>query len=400
MNIIGIVAEYNPFHLGHELHIRESRRLAGEDSCVLAVMSGDFVQRGEAAVLPKFARAEAACLCGADLVIELPIAWSLSSAEIFADSAVSLLSAFHPDYISFGSETGALQELEEVADLLTDGSFEERLRQRIKENPGIGFAAVRQMTAEETLGRPVQALSQANNILAIEYLKSLRRRELKILPISILRQGAGHDDYGKQTVLSAAALRMRIQNVESIEGTVPEKARAVFLREKSIGRVNMDPAVYDRLMMSRLRFLREEDFRQLPDASNGLAERLHSALQKSRSLEETITLAAAKQVTTSRVRRACTCAALGITRKDSLGDPPYARVLAFSRKGRELLHDLRDRTAVPVLTKPTQVKQLGDPAMNVFELGAKAHDFYTLLYPQEEQRVGGEDWRYHPVFVD
>ena len=222
MNIIGIVAEYNPFHLGHELHIRESRRLAGEDSCVLAVMSGDFVQRGEAAVLPKFARAEAACLCGADLVIELPIAWSLSSAEIFADSAVSLLSAFHPDYISFGSETGALQELEEVADLLTDGSFEERLRQRIKENPGIGFAAVRQMTAEETLGRPVQALSQANNILAIEYLKSLRRRELKILPISILRQGAGHDDYGKQTVLSAAALRMRIQNVESIEGTVPE----------------------------------------------------------------------------------------------------------------------------------------------------------------------------------
>ena len=400
MNIIGIVAEYNPFHLGHELHIRESRRLAGADSCVLAVMSGDFVQRGEAAVLSKFARAEAACLCGADLVIELPIPWSLSTAELFADGAVSLLAAFHPDYISFGSETGKLQELEEVADLLSDGLFEDRLRQRIKENPGIGYAAVRQRTAEEWFGRPVPVLSQANNILAIEYLKSIRRRELKMRPISILRQGAGHDEYGKQSILSAAALRLRLQNRETVDGAVPEKALDVLLREKSIGRINTDPAVYERLMMSRLRFLEEEDFRRLPDAANGLSERLFSALQKSRTLEETISLAAAKQVTASRVRRACVCAALGITRKDSLGDPPYARILAFSRTGQELLHDLRDRTSVPVLTKPAQVKQLGDTASNVFALGAKAHDFYTLLYHKEEQRVGGEDWRFHPPFVD
>ncbi len=400
MDIIGIVAEYNPFHLGHEFHIRESRRLAGEDSCVLAVMSGDYVQRGEAAVLSKFARAEAACLCGADLVIELPLPWSVSSAETFADGAVSLLAAFHPDFISFGSETGDLRDLTEVAELLSDDSFRERLRQRIKASPDVGYAAVRQKAAEECLGRSIPALAQANNILAIEYLKSMRRRELKTQPITVIRHGARHDEQGNQGILSAASIRTRLRNGDSIDGSLPEEARKVLLREKNIGRINTDPAVYDRLIMSRLRMQTEESLRKLPDASNGLAERLLSALHKSRTLEETITLAAAKQFTTSRVRRACVSAALGISRNDSLGDPQYARILAFSRKGQQLLHDLRGETSVPVLTKPAQVKRLGVHAQHVFALGANAHDFFTLLYPKEDQRTCGEDWSFHPAFVD
>ena len=400
MNIIGIVAEYNPFHLGHELHIRESRRIAGEDSCVLVVMSGDFVQRGEAAVLSKFARAEAACRCGADLVIELPIPWSLSSAEFFADGAVGLLSAFQPNFISFGSETGNLRELEEVADLLSDKSFEVRLHQRLKETPESGYAAVRQKAAEEYLGRPLPVLSQANNILGIEYLKSIRRRKLKIQPITVLRHGAGHDESGKRNILSAADIRSRLRDGKSIDSAVPWESLAVLLREKRSGRLNTDPSLYDRLMMSRLRMVTEEDFLELPDASNGMGERLFSALQKGKSVEEIIKIAAAKQFTTSRLRRACACAALGIHSFDKFGEPQYARVLAFNRKGQSLLHNIRDTASLPVLTKPAYVKQLGASAQHTFTLGANAHDFYTLLYPEEEQRVIGEDWRFHPTLVD
>ena len=400
MNIIGIVAEYNPFHLRHELHIWESRRLAGEDSCVLAVMSGDFVQRGEAAILSKFSRAEAACRCGADLVVELPLPWSLASAETFADGAVCLLSAFQADHISFGSETGVLQELEEIAELLLNKTFEEGLCQRIKENPDTGYAAVRQKAAEECLGRPLPILSQANNILAIEYLKAIRRRNLNMQPIPVCRRGARHDEKGNQSVPAAASIRTRLRNGESIDGALPPESCAVLLREKNGGRLNTDLSLYDRLVLSRLRSLSEDDFRQLPDAANGLGKRLFSALQKSRTLEETISFAAAKQFTTSRVRRACICAALGINTNDSLGNPPYARILAFSRKGQDLLHELRGNTPVPLLTKPAHVKQIGDSARHVFALGANAHDFYTLLYAEEEQRICGEDWRFHPVFVD
>ena len=397
MKIIGIVAEYNPFHLGHELHIRESRRLAGEDSCVLVVMSGDFVQRGEAAMLSKFSRAEAACRCGADLVVELPIPWSLSSAEGFADGAVSLLSAFHPDFISFGSETGKLQELEEIAELLLHEALEDRVRHRMKEDPRIGYAAARQKAAEEFLGRPLPVLSQANNILAIEYLKSIKRRKLKMQPLSVLRQGAWHDAPGKHSILSAADIRSRLRSGESVDGAVPDGTSEVLLREKRRGRLNTDPNLYDRLLMSRLRMLTEEDFLELPDASNGMGERLFSALQKGRSVEETIKIAAAKQFTTSRLRRACVCAALGIRKRDSFGMPQYARILAFSGKGQSLLHNLRDVATLPLLTKPASVKQLDPCVQHVFTLGAKAHDFFTLLYPEEKQRVIGEDWRFHPV---
>ena len=146
MKTIGVVAEYNPFHYGHAYHLAESRRIAGEDAAVIAVMSGDFVQRGEAAVYSKYARAEAACRCGADLVVELPLPWALASAEGFAKAAVKILAAMGTDLISFGSETENLEELAAVADLLRQEGFIDRVRRMLKEHPelrpgscGIGF---------------------------------------------------------------------------------------------------------------------------------------------------------------------------------------------------------------------------------------------------------------------
>ena len=173
MKTIGVVAEYNPFHYGHAYHLAESRRIAGEDAAVIAVMSGDFVQRGEAAVYSKYARAEAACRCGADLVVELPLPWALASAEGFAKAAVKILAAMGTDLISFGSETENLEELAAVADLLRQEGFIDRVRRMLKEHPEQNYAAARQQTAEQILGRKLDCMQRPNSILALEYLKAI-----------------------------------------------------------------------------------------------------------------------------------------------------------------------------------------------------------------------------------
>ena len=160
MKTIGVVAEYNPFHNGHAYHLAESRRIAGEDAAVIAVMSGDFVQRGEAAVYSKYARAEAACRCGADLVVELPLPWALASAEGFAKAAVKILAAMGTDLLSFGSETENLEELAAVADLLRQEGFIDRVRRMLKEHPEQNYAAARQQTAEQILGRKLDCMQR------------------------------------------------------------------------------------------------------------------------------------------------------------------------------------------------------------------------------------------------
>ena len=168
MAIIGIVAEYNPFHTGHEYHIARSRELLGADSTVICVMSGDFVQRGEAALYSKFARAEAACRCGADLVIELPLPWALSSAEGFARGSLGLLGALGATHISFGSECGDVARLEKIAECLIDPMTNAEISRELYENANSSYASARQSVLERRLGDEAKLIEQPNNILAVE----------------------------------------------------------------------------------------------------------------------------------------------------------------------------------------------------------------------------------------
>ena len=396
MKTIGIAAEYNPFHRGHLRHLEESCRMAGGDA-VVAVMSGDFVQRGEAAVFSKFARAEAACRSGADLVIELPLAWSLSSAEGFASGCVSLLRALHADFLSFGSETGEIGELEELAELFCRPDFPDLVRENLKRHPNRSFPAARQALAEELLGRKLPVLRQPNNILAVEYLKTIRQNGWDMRPIPVLREGAGHDDDENAELPSAAFIRRHLLEGEWMTGAIPAEAGAVFRREREQGRAALDRGTQELCLLSRLRMLPEEAFLEAPDAQDGAGERLYAALRKTTEYESLLQAAASRRFPLARIRRIALCAALGLKAGDGDGFPAYARILAFNEKGRALLHEMGDSAEVPLLTKAAHVRKLSGKAVRDFQLGAQAHDLYTLFYPAGNERICGEDWRRGPT---
>ena len=235
MKAVGIVCEYNPFHCGHLWQLKASREAAGEDTALVCALSGDFVQRGEAAVYSKFARAEAACRCGADLVLELPLPWCLASAERFARGAVGMLGGLGVDSLSFGSETGELEPLLKLAELVSDPAFMNSVKRRMTEEPNLSFAAAREREAEMILGPTVQLLAQPNNILAVEYLKAIRELALPVQPIAVRRQGSGHDKPAEGTEFrSASEIRQRLAAGETIEKDVPAPALAVYAREKDV----------------------------------------------------------------------------------------------------------------------------------------------------------------------
>jgi predicted nucleotidyltransferase len=400
MAVIGVVCEYNPFHRGHLLHLESCRTALGEDSPVLCVMSGDFVQRGEAAVFDKFARAEAACRCGADLVIELPLPWCLASAEGFARGAVSLLGALGATHLSFGSESGALAPLAELARALGDPALTERVKAMMAADPSLSFAAARERAAAEKLGETALLLRRPNDILAVEYLKAIDALCPALRPLPILRQGAAHDEEGREGQLrSASELRRWLREGRSLAGSIPPEAEAVYARALQRGCAPADPARLELALLSRLRMLGAEDFDRLPDGEGGPGRRLWRAVQEKNSLEEIAAAAKSKRYAFSRLRRMLLCAALQIPAGQGRTLPPYARVLAATARGRELLRSLDDKSGVPILTKPAAVRSLGGEAERVFELGARAHDLYVLGYPAPDARSPGEDWRRGPAIL-
>lgn len=398
MNIIGIVAEYNPFHLGHEYHIESTRALLKGESAVICVMSGDFVQRGEAALYSKFVRAEAACACGADLVLELPLPWSLSSAEGFARGAVGMLAAAGAEYISFGSESGNIEALEKLARILAMPELIDKTKKILASSPNLTFASARQIAVESAAGEAALLLKKPNNILAVEYLKAVHEQKLNIKPLTVTRLGSGHDEKGDNGFRSAAELRELSARGEDADVFMPQYAAAAYAAERAKGRI-IDYARIELAVLSRLRALCEDDFAVLPDGADGAGARLYAAVRSEMNLEGILNAAKTKRYTLSRIRRMCMCAALGI--KDGMADgtPPYLRVLAANARGREVLREITANSAVPVVTKPAHVKTLAPECAALFALGASAHDLYTLGFCAESERKVGEDWRMAPKIV-
>ena len=397
MSVIGIVAEYNPFHLGHQYHIQRSRELAGENSTVVCVMSGDFVQRGEAACFSKFPRAEAACRCGADLVVELPVPWCLSSAESFARGAVYLLDALGCDTVSFGSEAGDLPSLEALADLLSCEEIKDQIKSVLSAHPNMSYASARQKALKEYCGEQSSLLETPNNILAVEYLKAIRRMDSKMQPLTVQRAGSAHDGTGG-VWKSASELRSLLRKGKSIEDEIPAAAAAVFSREIGLGQDISRLDLLEAAMISRLRVLSVEDYEALPDASDGLGSRLCQAAHEEPDLESVMAAVKSKRYAMSRIRRMICCAVLGITADMTAGLPPYARMLAVTERGREQLHKLRGKT-IPIITKPAAARELGENARMIFALGSDAHDLLVLGCPSVSARRGGLDWTTSPKIL-
>ena len=373
MVVAGVIAEYNPFHAGHALHIRETRRLLG-DCAVAVVMSGNFVQRGDCAVLDKWTRARAALEGGADLVLELPTVWAASSAESFARGAAELLAAAGvATHLSFGSECGDVEALQQVAACLDSEAYQAGLRRFLDE--GMPFAACRQAAARAILGRDLaDLLSQPNNNLGVEYIRALNALNSQIRPVTVLRAGAAHDG-----------------------GNHPEYPSASYLREKIFeGELSADnPASLkfgERGALAVLRAMDEGDFAALPDCGEGLSNRIFRAVRQGRMLEEVYGLAKTKRYAHARIRRAVLWGALGLKERDRPDHPPYIRVLGANARGREVLREMKDRAALPVLTKPAHGK--GIPLL---ELEARCTDFYQLC--RKTPGPCGLEWTTNPVML-
>lgn len=397
--MIGIVCEYNPFHNGHAVHITRALQEIGPDEGLVCVMSGDFVQRGEAAVYSKFARAEAACRSGADLVLELPLPWCLSSAEGFARGAVGLLGSFGVRHLAFGSETGETAELEALASGLMQPGVQEEITALLKETPALSYAAARQMVMEKRMGKSGKCLAQPNNILGVEYIKAIYDLHLDMEPAAIRREGSEHDGEGQPGLRSASEIRKTLFSGRSIRGEVPPEALAVYERERRLGREIRDRGVFETALLSRLRLYDEAFFQRLPDAGDGLGNRLYQAVRREASYDAILAAARSKRFPLSRIRRLCLCACLGITAGMNEGTPPYARVLAANERGRELLRERQGKGSVPILTRPAAAKQLSGEASAVFSLGASAHDFYVLGCASRTERRPGMDWRTGPFLL-
>lgn len=399
MRVVGIVTEFNPFHNGHALLLERAREAMGEDTAVVCCMSGDFVQRGEAAVWSKFARAEAAARCGADLVFELPLPWALSSAEGFARGGVGLLAALGVvDCLCFGSECGETEPLERAAEALLSPALAAELRRELES--GIPFAAARQralaaVTDEET----ARLVETPNNILAVEYIRAIYELGLDLGFMTVRREGAEHDGQGEGSIRSASELRSRIAAGKSCSGFMPDAAIAVFEREAERGRGPVLMEALEPMLLARLRMLPDEEFSRLPDASEGLGNRLRAAVRDEPTLDGVLAAAKSKRYALSRIRRMTMCACLGVREGMAEGVPPYARLLAASERGRELLRRAQDKSRIPIITKAAAARQLPRETLSVFELGSGARDLYVLGYRAAAERRGGTDWRTGPALV-
>lgn len=398
MRTAGIVAEYDPFHSGHAHQIALTRALLGEDCAVVCVMSGSWTQGARPALADKWLRAEMALRGGVDLVLELPLPFALSSAEQFAHGAVSLLHAAGTvDVLSFGSELGRLEPLEALAGLLDTGEFHRAVRQQL--SSGASFAACRQRAAASLLGEETAALlASPNNLLGVEYLRSLRRLDSSIRPLTVRREGAGYHETpdAPPPFRSATDLRRRIAE-EDWAGTegylLPENAALLRAAPRpSAQRL-------ERPLLACLRRMTEEDWAALPDsgAAEGLPRRLVRAAQSACSVQEFYGLAATRRYPLSRLRRLVLWAFLGMTAAQRPASPAYLRVLGSTQRGRTLLKEMKQTASLPILTKPAHVNRLSGEALRQFRLECRATDLYALCF--DPIPPAGADWRTSPVSI-
>lgn len=379
MNVIGIVAEYNPFHTGHAHQIAASRRLLGADCAVVAVMSGNWVQGGRPAALDKWTRARLALLGGADLVLELPTVWAVSSAETFARGATQLLAASQVvDALSFGSECGDVDRLCRVACCLNTPEHQERVCRLVRQQ--LPYAAARQQAVEELLGRELAGLlASPNNNLGVEYLRALRALGSAMTPMTVARRGAGHDSTGHmEGFASASHIRALLR-----EGRREEAA--ALLPDGSLEALGQPASLLwaERAILARLRTMEEAHWAALPDGggAEGLPARLVRAARQACSLEEFYTLAKTRRYTHARLRRLAVGAFLGLTQEDRRLAVPYVRVLGLNERGQALLKRMKGSCALPILTKPAQARALDGPAWRLFEAESRYTDLYGLCVP-------------------
>lgn len=401
MPIAGIIAEYDPLHAGHLYQISRVRDLLGADTPVVCAMSGNFVQRGGFAIVRKHVRAEAAVRSGADLVLELPLMWAISSAEGFGLGGAEVLARTGiVTHLAFGSECADAERLKRAAQALGAPEFPDLLRKELA--AGDSFAAARQRAVEKIADTGMAGvLGSPNNILGVEYCKALARLGSGIAPLAILRKGPAHNGGTEGMLASASAIRELLAR-GSREDALARMAPAMregYLREEAAGRAPVRLETCERAILARLRSMTATEFQALDSGNEGLGNRFYAAVRESTGLTELLDAVKTKRYAYSRVRRMALWAYLRLSPAEIPGEIPYLRVLAANETGRALLGKMRKCASAPVLTKPADVRKLGPAAQDLFAREARATDLYTLAYPNLSAAGGGAEWRINPIMV-
>ena len=372
MEATGIICEYNPLHLGHKKQL-DAVRAAYPDGGIVCLMSGNYVQRGAPAILDKSIRARAAIESGADLLLELPLTASLSSAEGFAREGVRILGGFC-QRLCFGAETADKDALLATAGGLLREDFPEALHRELEK--GISFPAARQK-ALESMGLSADLLSQPNDILAVEYCKAILSLGLSMEPMVIAREGSYHDTDADNQNPSATAVRALMQQGKGWEPFVPEVARDIFT-----GASLHNLAAGEQAILYRLRTMTDEEFEHLPYGSEGLWRKLMQNARTLANLEDIVAATKSKRYARTRLDRMVMCAFLGITGKDIASPAPYVRVLALNDKGREILKTARETGCFP-----NAGESVDHPYQELEIRAGRLYSFFAMggEMPQQEQ---------------
>lgn len=414
MKVLGIVAEYNPFHNGHLYHLKKAVEATGATHSV-AVMSGSFVQRGEPSVVNKWARAEMAVRAGIDLVIELPVLYACRSAEGFATGALSILDGMGAvDYICFGSESGDLEKLRAVSRILATEPSDYKALLKHFLAMGHNFPTARAAALEKYMDKPGSDLNRIlkspNNILAIEYLKALERLNSSIVPFTIRRFAAGyHSQSLRRTIASATAVRRELTGkykmTKRLSKVLPYTSSFILHRELASGRGPVSFELFSLPVIAQIRKLGPEGIRHYPEVTEGLENRIWNAAWKMAALEDMLEAIKTKRYTRTRLGRILTYILLDIKKElldrlDSENYPCYARVLALNKKGAEVLNRAGAVSRIPIITKMARHGfREGSPLFDILQKEVLATDLYVLGYANRKYAFAGQDYVTSPFFL-
>lgn len=362
-----LICEYNPFHNGHKYMLDEMRK-DGCD-CIVAVMSGSFTQRGDVAVFSKFERAKSALANGADMVVELPTVFAVSSAQRFAKGGCEIIKALKGvNRVYFGSESGDISLLRKASDATDDPQVNEKVKAFMSE--GDYYPVALQKAVKEICGNEyAEILSSPNNTLGIEYIKALKGSNIEVR--TIMRTGVDHDSEDTtDTIASASKIRELIsENIDYTPFTPDACAH--------------NPAFFDfgeRAVLFKLRELTAEDFENIPDVCEGLHNRISAASKSKNNMEEILSEIKTKRYTHSRLRRILTCALLGITKEHQSISTPYIRVLGFNCVGEQFLKSIYTDSTLPiVLNVAKDMSKLSENAKAILNIDIKATDLRTVF---------------------
>lgn len=377
MKVAGIIAEYNPFHNGHALLAQKAREAGATH--VVAVMSGNFVQRGEPALMHHTVRTKAALECGIDLVLQLPSVYAVSSAQSFARAGIEILDGTGVvDWLVFGSECGDTKKITETEKLIYSDEIKPYISDEL--DKGITFAAARENALRKISSQCADIIQSPNNILGVEYAAALNRINSKIVPVTFARVGAEHDSTETSgDIASASMIRELVKSGKSFAGFVPEKAAEIY-SQAAIS----DMKLIENAILYKMKTTTAEWLSLAPDVSEGIENRIVNAAKEAKSLEELYSLAKTKRYTHARIRRIILNHFLCVTADASAISAPYIRVTGFNENGAELIRMLKKTAKLPVITKAADVANAGEKAQKIFSLECTAGDIFSLCLPEND----------------